>query len=72
MYEWVQVKRTKEILSANSEAPISIEELHSGIDFRSRITRWERWDLLRKQPLQMHFYKPSACMVLSIQSLILY
>ncbi|CAL8469535.1 g9076 [Coccomyxa elongata] len=34
-----QVKRTKEILSANSEAPISVEELHSGTDFRSRITR---------------------------------
>ncbi|EIE21504.1 HSP70-domain-containing protein [Coccomyxa subellipsoidea C-169] len=34
-----QVKRTKEILSANSEAPISVEELHNGIDFRSRITR---------------------------------
>jgi hypothetical protein len=37
---WVwQVKRTKEVLSANSEAPISVEELHDGIDFRSRITR---------------------------------
>jgi hypoxia up-regulated 1 len=34
-----QVKRTKEILSANSEAPISVEELHDGIDFRSSITR---------------------------------
>lgn len=34
-----QVKRTKEVLSANSESPISVEELHDGIDFRSRITR---------------------------------
>lgn len=34
-----QVKRTKEILSANTEAPISVEELLSGVDFRSRISR---------------------------------
>ena len=35
----VQAKKTKEVLSANTEAPISVEELHNGIDFRSRITR---------------------------------
>ncbi|CAL5229767.1 g13152 [Coccomyxa viridis] len=34
-----QAKKTKEVLSANTEAPISVEELHNGIDFRSRITR---------------------------------
>lgn len=37
----LQAKRTKEILSANSDAPISVEELHDGCDFRSRITRWD-------------------------------
>ncbi|KAK9811690.1 hypothetical protein WJX72_008444 [[Myrmecia] bisecta] len=36
-----QVRRTKEILSANTEAPVNVEELHEGIDFRSRITRDE-------------------------------
>lgn len=36
-----QVKRTKEVLSANSFAPISVEELMNGIDFRSRIERCE-------------------------------
>ncbi len=35
----LQAKKTKEVLSANTEAPISVEELHNGIDFRSRITR---------------------------------
>lgn len=39
MHTAAQVKRTKEVLSANSEAPISVEELHDGVDFRSRITR---------------------------------
>ncbi|CAL0323233.1 unnamed protein product [Lupinus luteus] len=34
-----QVKRTKEILSANTAAPISVESLHGEIDFRSTITR---------------------------------
>lgn len=29
-----QVKRTKEILSANMMAPISVESLHNDIDFR--------------------------------------
>ena len=36
-----QVKRTKVILSANSEAPISVEDLLPGEDFRGRITREE-------------------------------
>ena len=35
----LQVKRTKEVLSANLEAPISVEEILDGIDFRSSITR---------------------------------
>ncbi|KAL2585524.1 hypothetical protein AAZV13_13G003200 [Glycine max] len=34
-----QVKRTKEILSANTAAPISVESLHDDVDFRSTITR---------------------------------
>ncbi|KDO64342.1 hypothetical protein CISIN_1g002363mg [Citrus sinensis] len=34
-----QVKRTKEILSANTMAPISVESLYVDIDFRSSITR---------------------------------
>uniref|UniRef100_A0A5B6YQX2 Putative heat shock protein 17 n=1 Tax=Davidia involucrata TaxID=16924 RepID=A0A5B6YQX2_DAVIN len=34
-----QVKRTKEILSANTMAPISVESLHDDRDFRSTITR---------------------------------
>ena len=34
-----QVKRTKEVLSANTFAPISVEELMDGHDFRSRIDR---------------------------------
>lgn len=35
------VRRTKEMLSANSEAPFIVEELHDGIDFSSSITRSE-------------------------------
>ncbi|CAL4884971.1 unnamed protein product [Urochloa decumbens] len=34
-----QVKRTKEILSANTAAPISVESLYNDVDFRSTITR---------------------------------
>ncbi|GJM86611.1 hypothetical protein PR202_ga02488 [Eleusine coracana subsp. coracana] len=34
-----QVKRTKEILSANTAAPISVESLYDDVDFRSTITR---------------------------------
>ncbi|KAL9398108.1 hypothetical protein Peur_007069 [Populus x canadensis] len=34
-----QVKRTKEILSANTMAPISVESLYDDQDFRSSITR---------------------------------
>lgn len=33
------MKRTKEILSANSDAPFSVEELMDGIDFRASISR---------------------------------
>lgn len=33
------MKRTKEMLSANTEAPFSVEELMDGIDFRASITR---------------------------------
>lgn len=32
-------KKTKEILSANTEAPVSVEGLHNDIDFRSSIKR---------------------------------
>ncbi|KAL6911360.1 hypothetical protein ACP4OV_000165 [Aristida adscensionis] len=34
-----QVKRTKEILSANTAAPISVESLYNDVDFRSTMTR---------------------------------
>lgn len=34
-----QCKRTKEILSANAEASISVESIHGDFDFRSSITR---------------------------------
>eukprot|EP00249_Psilotum_nudum_P022820 c28651_g1_i2 orf=645-3266(-) len=34
-----QVKRTKEILSANTEAPLSVEALYGDLDFRSTISR---------------------------------
>jgi hypoxia up-regulated 1 len=34
-----QCKKTKEILSANNLAPMSVESLHDGMDFRSTITR---------------------------------
>jgi hypothetical protein len=34
-----QVRRTKEILSANSDAPFNVEELHEGRDFSSSISR---------------------------------
>jgi hypoxia up-regulated 1 len=35
------VRRTKEILSANADAPVSVEELAGGVDFRSTISRAE-------------------------------
>lgn len=35
------VRRTKEMLSANTEAPFMVEELYNGIDFSSSITRQE-------------------------------
>ena len=35
------MRRTKEILSANSAAPITVEELHAGKDFQSTIQRSE-------------------------------
>lgn len=40
-----QVRRTKEILSANTAAPITVEELHAGKDFQSSIKRSEFEDL---------------------------
>jgi hypothetical protein len=33
-----QVKRTKHILSANTEAPLSVEALHEDVDFRCSLT----------------------------------
>ena len=35
------VRRTKEMLSANIEAPFMVEELYNGIDYASSITREE-------------------------------
>jgi hypoxia up-regulated 1 len=34
-----QVRKTKEILSANKEAPLSVEGMHEDVDFRSTISR---------------------------------
>ena len=36
-----QVRKTKEILSANKEAPFSVESLHDEVDLRSKISREE-------------------------------
>lgn len=36
-----QVRRTKEVLSANTAAPMTVEELHGGRDFQSSIKREE-------------------------------
>jgi hypoxia up-regulated 1 len=43
-----QVKRTKEVLSANSEAHVIVEELLAGQDFRGKITREEFEELNSK------------------------
>ena len=40
-----QVRKTKEILSANKEAPFSVESLHDEIDLHSKISRKEFNDL---------------------------
>ena len=40
-----QARRTKEMLSANTEAPFIVEELLDGKDFRSSIKRQEMEDL---------------------------
>ncbi|GAB4830617.1 hypothetical protein Ancab_020383 [Ancistrocladus abbreviatus] len=40
-----QVKRTKEVLSANTVSPLSVESLHDDEDFRSSITR-EKFEAL--------------------------
>uniref|UniRef100_A0A7N0T8T2 Heat shock 70 kDa protein 17 n=1 Tax=Kalanchoe fedtschenkoi TaxID=63787 RepID=A0A7N0T8T2_KALFE len=42
-----QVKRTKEILSANTVAPLSVESLYDDHDFRSTITREKFEELCR-------------------------
>lgn len=47
---YVQVKRTKQILSANTEAPISVEELYQDRDFRSSITRTQFEELAGRSP----------------------
>ena len=36
---WPQAKRTKEMLSANTEAPAIVEELAGGRDFKSSVSR---------------------------------
>ena len=35
----MQAKRTKQILSANTEAPVSVEEVASGADLRTSVSR---------------------------------
>jgi hypoxia up-regulated 1 len=39
------VRRTKEMLTPNAEAPLHVEELHKGIDFSSKVTRTQLEDL---------------------------
>eukprot|EP00238_Polyblepharides_amylifera_P003501 CAMPEP_0196575666 /NCGR_PEP_ID=MMETSP1081-20130531/5089_1 /TAXON_ID=36882 /ORGANISM="Pyramimonas amylifera, Strain CCMP720" /LENGTH=964 /DNA_ID=CAMNT_0041894035 /DNA_START=70 /DNA_END=2964 /DNA_ORIENTATION=- len=51
-----QCKRTKEILSANLHAPISVESMHDDIDFRSDISR-EAFDSLAA-PLYLRAVAP--------------
>lgn len=63
-----QVKRLKEMLSANTEAPISVEEMHDGVDFRATVSRqqleelagdyWERAVLPLKTLLERNKLKP--------------
>ena len=33
------VRRTKEMLTANTDAPLNVEELHKGVDFASSVSR---------------------------------
>lgn len=39
IFEHLQVRRTKEMLSANSGAPLSVEEFHDGHDFATYVSR---------------------------------
>ena len=57
----LQAKKTKEVLSANTEAPISVEELHNGIDFRSRITRQASHSCFSERDLCMCAAQVSCC-----------
>lgn len=64
------MKRLKEVLSANTEAPISVEELHDGIDFRATVSRsqleelagdfWVRATAPLKTLLARNSLKPEA------------
>ena len=46
-----QVRKTKEILSANQEAPLSVEGMHEDVDFRSTVTRTTFYELAEKKGL---------------------
>ena len=63
----LQAKKTKEVLSANTEAPIGVEELHNGIDFRSRITRQgaQHCELAKN----VNVYEPSECSAVACDSM---
>jgi hypoxia up-regulated 1 len=43
------VRRTKEMLSANSQAPCNVEELHGGIDLSTTVTRSKLEELAGEQ-----------------------
>lgn len=51
--------RTKQILSANSEAPLSVEELWQDRDFRTTITR-EKFEELAGGPLEAKLWRRRA------------
>ena len=56
------VRRTKEMLTPNEEAPFHVEELHNGIDFSTTITRAALEELagVRLLSLRLHSATPAA------------
>ena len=53
-----QVRKTKEILSANKEAPMTVEGMHEDVDFRSSIKRTEFEALAEKHGVMECAVKP--------------
>jgi hypoxia up-regulated 1 len=59
------VRRTKEILSANTAAPLNVEELHGGVDFAASIQRAEfeklAGDFFARAAVSVCVRRGSAC-----------